>query len=109
MRSSTYSCRIHDRILDVGAEISPLLCGAIETVDPVSFPYREDRGVGHFLSRAVIGQQLSKRAARKIWSRVENATFSTGKEIPQFFDSRCHGALRTCGVSSNKIRTVNRH
>ena len=106
MRSSEKSCRIHDRILEIGSGISPLFSRALEAVDPVSFPDREDNGVGHFLSRAVVGQQLSTKAARKIWSRVEKVAFSSGSDIPQFFDKRCHAALRTCGVSRNKIKAL---
>lgn len=97
---------VHSRFLDIAAGISAPLAEALDAVGPVFFPEREDKGLGHFLSRAVIGQQLSTKAARSIWARVESAALSAGVGIPQYFDDNSVEALRTCGVSSNKIKAL---
>ena len=106
MRSDDDRRVIHARILGVALEISAPLCDAIRTVGPVSLPNREDKGLGHFLSRAIIGQQLSTMAARSIWARVEAAASSAGSDIPQFLDYGSASTLRACGVSGNKIRAL---
>lgn len=55
MRSIANSCAVHNRVLDIGTGISPLLSREIRAVDPVSFPYLDEKGVRHFLSRAEVG------------------------------------------------------
>jgi len=97
---------IHARFLDIAAGISAPLAEAVSAIGPVYFPDREDKGLGYFLSRAVIGQQLSTKAARSIWARVESASSSAGDGIPQFFDDHSIDVLRDCGVSSNKIKAL---
>jgi len=97
---------IHSRFLDIASGISAPLAEALEAVGPNSFPEQEDKGLGHFLSRAVIGQQLSTKAARSIWARVESAALSAGVGIPQYFDENRFEALRTCGASRNKIKAL---
>ena len=82
------------------------LADALRTVGPVSFPDREDKGLAHFLCRAVVGQQLSTKAASSIWARVESAASLAGHDIPQFFHDDCVDALRACGVSGNKIKAL---
>ena len=55
---------------------------------------------------AVVGQQLSTKAARSIWRRVEGSAESSGMRIPGFFEEGNEGVLRACGVSKNKVRTL---
>jgi len=54
----------------------------------------------------VIGQQLSTKAARSIWAKVESAASLVGTGIPQFFAKDSIDALRESGVSSNKIKAL---
>ena len=59
-----------------------------------------------FLGRAVVGQQLSTKAARTIWSRVEAAALAAGVGISEFFEEANVVALRSCGLSANKVKSV---
>ena len=82
------------------------LANAIKAVGPVKLEKRTHQSLGCFLSRSVIGQQLSKHAAQRIWARIELAAEDRSKLIPDFFHPRSAPLLRRCGVSGNKIKTL---
>ncbi len=97
---------VYAQFLQRASELSAELHKAIVEIGPINFPEREDHGLAHFLARAVVGQQLSTKAARSIWRRVEGLTESSGMGIPQFFMEGNEEALRRCGVSKNKVRAL---
>ncbi len=97
---------IHRRFVGIATDVSAPLAEALETVGPRRFPDRGDQPLASFLARIIVGQQLSTKAARSIWSRVEQAAVDGGIPIPEFFTGERHELLRSCGVSRNKIRAL---
>ena len=97
---------VYVRFLQAASQVSGELHKAIEEIGPIDFPKRKDNGVAYFLARAVVGQQLSIKAARSIWRRVEGSAVSSGMGIPGFFEEGNVGVLKACGVSKNKVRTL---
>ena len=97
---------VYAQFLQRASELSEELHRAIAEIGPIYLPEREDHGLAHFLARAVVGQQLSTKAARSIWRRVEGLAESRGMGIPQCFMEGNEEALRRCGVSKNKVRTL---
>lgn len=83
-----------------------MLVDALCSVGPVSLPERKDNGLGHFLARSVINQQLSTKAAQSIWSKVEAAALSAGVGATEYFGLADTASLRQCGVSKNKIKAL---
>jgi DNA-3-methyladenine glycosylase II len=53
------------------------------------------------LARAIVGQQLSTKAARSIWERVVEALGGTAS--PEAFTSADPAALRAAGLSNSKV------
>jgi DNA-3-methyladenine glycosylase II len=53
------------------------------------------------LARAIVGQQLSTKAARSIWDRVVEALGGTA--TPEAFTSAHPDALRAAGLSNSKV------
>jgi DNA-3-methyladenine glycosylase II len=102
---SAMSAEAHTHILTAARKLSPDLAKRIRALGPLVIPEREDRGPAHFLSRAVVGQQLSTKVARVIWSRVEEAAGTSG--VPDFFTLKSTDRLRACGVSNGKIKALN--
>jgi len=100
------SSMIHRRFVGIAGGVSPVLASALDSVGPPEFPDRGGVTSGHFLARVVVGQQLSTRAARSIWSRVERAAEDAGVPIPELFTDDRHDTLRACGLSRNKVRTL---
>ena len=82
------------------------LADVIKAVGPVKIEMRTHQGLGYFLSRSVIGQQLSKYASQSIWERIELAAGECSQSIPDFFHPRSMSLLRRCGVSGNKIKAL---
>lgn len=97
---------IHRRFVEIAADVSVPLAEAFETVGPRHFPDRSDQPLARFLARIIVGQQLSTKAARSIWSRVEQAAADGDIPIPEFFAGEHHEILRGCGISRNKIRAL---
>jgi len=97
---------IHRRFIEIAADISRPLEEALAGVGPRSFPDRSDLPPAVFLSRAVVGQQLSTAAARSIWQRVEAMAAAEGCAIPDVFDDARRARLQACGLSAGKARTL---
>lgn len=96
----------HYRFVDLANGFSPALASDLGTVGPLAWPERGTDGIGLFLSRAVVGQQLSTVVARVIWSRIEALAPNTGEEILEVFRPDNADALRACGVSRAKIKAL---
>jgi len=103
---SNLSKRIYSEIVKRATTVSPTLEAAVKIVGPVAIPNRRKQTLVYFLSRAVVGQQLSTVAARTIWDRVETAAKESKQEVPDFFLDRNSDTIRACGVSANKTKAL---
>ena len=97
---------IHALFLNTAAEIGPRLAVALARAGPVDFPARGRARLGFFLCRTANAQLLSAAAARSIWGRVEALAAEWGVAIPDLFTPSNAGAVRACGVSRSKLKTM---
>lgn len=97
---------VHAFLVAAAAELSPLLRDDLLRIGPLWFPEREDRGLALHLARAIVGQQLSTKAARSIWSRLEAAADAAGEPLADFLRAANTPAIRACGVSGNKAKAL---
>ncbi|MCG8508311.1 MAG: hypothetical protein MI741_03700 [Rhodospirillales bacterium] len=96
----------HQRFIDIAEDLSPQLAADMRYVGPVEFPDRRGMGLCKFLARAVVGQQISTKAAASIWGRFEELLASE-KAIPERFLTTCKTEqLRACGLSGSKTKTL---
>jgi DNA-3-methyladenine glycosylase II len=95
---------VHAFLVAAAADLSPQLRDELLRIGPLWFPDREDRGLAMQLARAIVGQQLSAKAARSIWARIEAAAADT--HLVGFLRVENAAALRTCGVSGNKVKAL---
>jgi DNA-3-methyladenine glycosylase II len=96
--------KLHRRFLRIASTVSPRLQAALRASGPMRHPEREDKGVAVFLARAVVGQQLSTKAARAIWGRLETA--AADGELHALFHADNERALRGCGLSRAKVKAL---
>lgn len=70
-------------------------------------PFRLKRQTNRYQSllRAIVAQQISGRAARSIWGKIETAA-ATRKLTPAVLHAMPDAALRGAGVSPQKLRYV---
>jgi DNA-3-methyladenine glycosylase II len=76
-----------------------LLASVIARVGPCQVAYREP--TFEALARSIVFQQLSTKAARTIYGRLEEA--AGGKLTPEVIQNLSVGDLRRCGLSKQKI------
>lgn len=82
----------------------PILAHVIERVGPPPEVLRSSHGHPFtVLASSVIGQQLSGKAADAIEKRV---VALTGGLLPDLLRAHTHEALRGCGLSNAKVRTL---
>jgi DNA-3-methyladenine glycosylase II len=105
VRETTRPEAVHAVLIDAAAALSPPLRDELARIGPLWFPDREDRGLAVHLARAIVGQQLSTKAARSIWARIEAAA-SADQPFAMFLREKNSAALRACGVSSNKVKAL---
>lgn len=96
----------HLKFIGIAEDLSPQLAADMRFVGPVDIHERRGPDLCLFLSRAVIGQQLSTKAAGSIRGRMESLMARSGGGVPQFFQPTNADALRACGVSGAKIKTL---
>ena len=80
------------------ARLDTELGDVIKSLDNINLRTRE--GGFSALLRAIVGQQLSVKAAAAIWLKLENAKLTTEESIQSASDLE----LRICGLSRQKIK-----
>ena len=97
---------IHRHLVETARGLSVELAEGIAAAGPLALPKPATRSLGVFLARAVIGQQLSVKAARRIWGRVEEAAHAHGDHLLALLTEEHAPILKTCGVSSPKVQAL---
>ena len=69
----------------------------IKTIGPIDIPISNLK-FQQYLIKAIIGQQISTKAAASIWKKVQEGL----KQIKNFKDKNLHQVLRSCGLSERK-------
>ena len=105
VRNSDEAACAYQTLLACANTLSRPLAAAIERVGPVAPPEPNGQGLGHFISRAIVGQQIFAQAARSIWVRVTAAVSEANVGVPEFAGDFADD-LRACGVSASKVRAL---
>jgi DNA-3-methyladenine glycosylase II len=97
---------VHEVLMAAAAAVSAALHDELARIGPLWFPEREDRGLAVHLARAIVGQQLSTKAARSIWGRLEASAAAAAEPLDRFPRAENMPALRACGLSGNKAKAL---
>ncbi len=98
--------KLHARLIKVSGEISETLSEDIRAIGPIEFPDRKFNSLANFLARAVVGQQLSTKAAQTIRERIEAARKDASERSPEFFREENASLIKNCGLSGSKTKTL---
>jgi len=90
--------------IDEVASRDPVLAGLVARVGPIRHRPREADGPFGALVRSIVFQQLAGRAAQAIYGRVR-ATVG-GSLTPETLSAASDAALRTAGLSANKLASL---
>ena len=97
---------IHRELLAKTEESFPRVHQLVKRNGVVTLEKKDEDELFGYLVRTVIGQQLSKKAASTIWSRVTTAIESVGCSIQEFCRDENVDALRNCGLSRFKVKAL---
>lgn len=97
---------VHKTMLRRAAKCLPSLRRAMVQVGPRTMSLRSGLPLSLYLCRLVVGQQLSGKAARTIWGRVEAHVSEAGLLLGEVIRQDGHQWLRSCGVSGSKSRAI---
>jgi len=97
---------VHKAMMRTANRCLPSLKTAIQVVGPVQMTVRSDLPLPLYLSRSVVGQQLSGKAASTIWGRVERHCEELGLSLGETVSRDGLQWLRGCGVSGSKSRAI---
>ncbi len=95
---------VHTHLSAVADGFAPALAAALRRLGPQDFRRRDELPFPEYLCRAISGQQISVKAAQSIWARVVES--ADGQSLVDHF-AACDGvALRACGLSNAKVKTI---
>lgn len=97
---------LHKLMMRTASGCLPSLKTAMQLVGPVQMRVRSDMPLPLYLSRSVVGQQLSGKAAGTIWGRVESHCEQGGLSLGETVSRDGLEWLRGCGVSGSKSRAI---
>lgn len=98
--------KLHQQFVTAARDFSTRLAADIQAAGPLTIPNRKHQGIGEFLSRVIVGQQLSTKAAATIWQRLRGAAMAEHNRVIDFFHEENFNSLRQCGVSGNKTKAL---
>lgn len=97
---------IHPKMLCTAKRYLPGLHRAMKRVGPQEMGSPSRLGVALYLSRSVVGQQLSGKAAGTIWARVQQQCRSQRLGLGALVRRDGVAWLRQCGLSGSKARAI---
>lgn len=97
---------LHPELLRRAKRFSKALARDMAAVGAPEWPRRHQQPLARYLSRIVVGQQLSTKAAHTIWTRVEALADASAQAVPALALQQAPEALRACGLSAGKARTL---
>lgn len=100
------SVAAYEHLLNAAIERSPSLHDRLAAMGPIQIPIRSADSLLVFLVRAVIRQQLSRRAAQGIQGRLEDAIGRHGGDLPEFLQSKYAAEIRAAGLAAQKVKTL---
>ena len=89
--------------IDEVAARDPVLADLVSRVGPIQHRPRDPDGPFAALARAIVFQQLAGRAAQAIYGRVRA---TVGELTPEAVNAVSDEALRTAGLSANKLASL---
>ncbi|MGB0560821.1 MAG: DNA-3-methyladenine glycosylase family protein [Spirulinaceae cyanobacterium] len=98
------SSTIHERLLKIAQGLSPELAAAIAAVGPLDPIPRPDTPFPERLCRAIVGQQLSVKAAATIWGRL--VAQAGEQSLIDHIQQTTPEQLRSCGLSAAKAKAM---
>ena len=97
---------IHKQLLKLSSEHCKPLEVIIKSNGVISIDVPKDLELFDCLAQTVSEQQLSYKAAKNIWSKVNSSSQKRKLNLIDYFDSKYINSIRKDGLSKNKIKAI---
>ena len=97
---------IHKHLLKLSSEHRKPLEVIIKSNGVISIDVPKDLELFDCLAQTVSEQQLSYKAAKNIWSKVNSSSQKRKLNLIDYFDSKYINSIRKDGLSKNKIKAI---
>ena len=97
---------IHKHLLKLSSEHCKPLEVIIKSNGVISIDVPKDLELFNCLAQTVSEQQLSYKAAKNIWSKVNSSSQKRKLNLIDYFDSKYINSIRKDGLSKNKIKAI---
>ena len=97
---------IHKHLLKISSKNCKPLEAIIKSNGVISIDIPEDLELFECLAQTVSEQQLSYKAAKNIWSKVNSSSQKRKLNLIDYFDSKYINSIRKDGLSKNKIKAI---
>ena len=97
---------IHKQLLKISKEHCKPLEAIMKSNGVISIEIPENLELFDCLAQTVAEQQLSYKAAKKIWSKVKSSSQKRKLRLIDYFDSKYINSIRKDGLSKNKIKAI---
>ena len=97
---------IHKHLLKLSSEHCKPLEVIIKSNGVINIDVPKDLELFDCLAQTVSEQQLSYKAAKNIWSKVNSSSQKRKLNLIDYFDSKYINSIRKDGLSKNKIKAI---
>ena len=97
---------IHKQLLKISKQHCKPLEAIIKSNGVISIDVPKDLELFDCLAQTVSEQQLSYKAAKNIWSKVNSSSQKRKLNLIDYFDSKYINSIRKDGLSKNKIKAI---
>jgi len=99
------SKRIHERLLEKSKNKHKYIY-RIFTKNGVVYLKKSNRDLFEYMFNLICSQQLSTKAAKNIWNKVEDLALNKRISLLQLCDPNFYEDIKSCGLSKNKMRAI---
>ena len=98
--------KAHNHLLKVGNDYCPALSQIVSNNGIIEINVDKTIDVFECLAQTVVEQQVSYKAAKSIWKKVQASAANKGFDLIDYFDEKNKSSLRNDGLSQNKIKSI---
>ena len=98
--------KAHNHLLKVGNDHCPELSQIVSNNGIIEINVDKTIDVFECLAQTVVEQQVSYKAAKSIWKKVQASAAKKGFDLIDYFDEKNKSSLRSDGLSQNKIKSI---
>ena len=100
------SKKVHQYLLDISKKHCSPLESIIKHNGVINIDVPKDLDIFDCFAKTVVEQQLSYKAAKSIWKKINSSALENNLSLIDYFDRKYIKKIRNNGLSRNKIKSI---